>query len=611
MKIKIFTFVFLLISISTFSQNRDPDFQKQLDSLFAVWEDVNQKDTIRLKAFKKYIWDGYLFTQPDSAVYFAQLQYDFAQEKDLKEYLADALNTQGVSYGIRGISTKALEYFQKSLPIREEIGNKKSIANTQNNIGMIYRNLGDNPKALEYFQKSLAIIDEMSNKKVFGNTLNNIGLIYEEQSNYSKALDYFQRSLKINEELGSKQGIAILLNNVGSIYRKQGNDTKALEYAKKSLEFRQELEDSQGVANSLYHFGVIYKDLQGNYPKAIEFCQKGLEKAQSIEALNEQLNTCQCLYEAYKAMGNTNKALEYYEQAVVLKDSLYNEDNTKKITQLEMQYDFDKKEAATQAEQEKKDAVAAQELKQQKTLRNGFIGGFAVVLFFAGVFFTQRNRIGKEKKRSEELLLNILPAEVAEELKQKGEAEAKNYDMVSILFTDFKSFTEQSEKLTAAALVKEINNCFKTFDVICEKYNIEKIKTIGDAYMAAGGLPIPEDLSVKNTVLAALEMQNFIVKQHQEKELKGEHAFQMRVGIHTGPVVAGIVGIKKFQYDIWGDTVNTASRIESNGEVSKVNISEITYNYLKDDSDFVFESRGKVQAKGKGEIEMYFVSLRS
>jgi adenylate cyclase len=179
--------------------------------------------------------------------------------------------------------------------------------------------------------------------------------------------------------------------------------------------------------------------------------------------------------------------------------------------------------------------------------------------------------------------------------------------MVSILFTDFKNFTERGAKLSAIELVNDINYCFEAFDAIIEKYGIEKIKTIGDAYMAAGGLPVPSDDSAKRTVLAALEMQEFISKFKSDMDARGIHAFEMRAGIHTGPVVAGIVGVKKFQYDIWGDTVNTASRMESSGQVGRVNISQTTYELLKDDPEFNFQSRGKIVAKGKGEIQMYFV----
>ena len=219
--------------------------------------------------------------------------------------------------------------------------------------------------------------------------------------------------------------------------------------------------------------------------------------------------------------------------------------------------------------------------------------------------------IEKEKERSESLLLNILPAEIAEELKEKGRAEARDFENVSIIFTDFKGFTQASAKLEAKVLVGEINTCFEAFDAIMEKYGIEKIKTIGDAYMAAGGLPVPSDDSVKNTVLAAMELQAFIIARKKEMDTVGMPSFEMRVGVHTGPVVAGIVGVKKFQYDIWGDTVNTASRMESSGDVGKVNISEATYELLKDDSDFTFQSRGKIAAKGKGEMEMYFVERRN
>ena len=158
-----------------------------------------------------------------------------------------------------------------------------------------------------------------------------------------------------------------------------------------------------------------------------------------------------------------------------------------------------------------------------------------------------------------------------------------------------------------SSLVEEINVCFKAFDYIAEKYNVEKIKTIGDSYMAAGGIPHPDENSTKNIVLAGLEMQEFVTKRVIENEQKQIPFFEMRLGIHAGPIVAGIVGVKKFQYDVWGDAVNTASRIESNGMVGKVNISETLYDLIKDDETFTFEYRGNIHAKGKGEIKMYFV----
>jgi len=222
----------------------------------------------------------------------------------------------------------------------------------------------------------------------------------------------------------------------------------------------------------------------------------------------------------------------------------------------------------------------------------------------------EKNEAERQKQRSDELLINILPVEVAEELKAKGSTEAKQFDDVSVLFTDFTEFTRLSEKLTAEDLVEKLNNYFSAFDRIIQKYKIEKIKTIGDAYMAAGGLPVPTTSHARDVLLAALEIRDHVEKIKGEKIRNNELYFDVRIGIHSGPLVAGIVGLKKFQYDIWGDTVNVASRMESNSTAGKVNISKSTYEILKNDPEFVFESRGRIAVKGKGEVEMYFAEKR-
>ncbi len=225
------------------------------------------------------------------------------------------------------------------------------------------------------------------------------------------------------------------------------------------------------------------------------------------------------------------------------------------------------------------------------------------------VVMQRTEELRAEKQRSDGLLLNILPEEVAEELKAKGEADAKQFDSVTVLFTDFKGFTALSEKMGPKELVHDLNECFSAFDLICQKHGIEKIKTIGDAYMAVGGLPVPNTTHAMDALQAALDILGYVDREKERKKKAGLPYFEIRIGIHTGPVVAGIVGVKKFQYDIWGDTVNTASRMESSGEVGKVNVSGATYALVREQAEslFDFTPRGKVLAKGKGALEMHFV----
>lgn len=217
----------------------------------------------------------------------------------------------------------------------------------------------------------------------------------------------------------------------------------------------------------------------------------------------------------------------------------------------------------------------------------------------------KNTKLEVEQEKTDTLLLNILPYEIAEQLKNKGAVDAKTYRRVSVLFTDFKGFTKISEKLSPQEIIKELGVFFAEFDGIIGGHFIEKIKTIGDAYMCVGGLPLRNKSNPIDTVLAGLEMQDFANKINAVKVKNGLEPWSLRLGIHTGRVVAGVIGKKKFAYDIWGDTVNTASRMESAGEIGKVNISGDTHKYIEE--YFECEYRGKIEAKNKGEIDMYFV----
>ncbi len=217
----------------------------------------------------------------------------------------------------------------------------------------------------------------------------------------------------------------------------------------------------------------------------------------------------------------------------------------------------------------------------------------------------QKRMLEQEKAKTEKLLLNILPREMADELKNKGKAKARKYRSSTVMFTDFSGFTKLAESYEPEDLVAELDSYFIKFDEIVDKYNVEKIKTIGDAYMAAGGVPIRNKSNAIDTTLAALEIQRAMLEIKEQKEAIGEKVWDLRIGLHSGSLIAGVVGIKRFAYDIWGDTVNVAAHMESSGEIGMVNISETTYEGISE--FFTTEYRGKVEAKNKGEIDMYFV----
>ncbi len=292
---------------------------------------------------------------------------------------------------------------------------------------------------------------------------------------------------------------------------------------------------------------------------------------------------------------------------------------------------FAKKVDSLTLQQKQMELAAVQtNLKEQEarsglasSQRNLFLSiAFIVFLLAIGLFILYKNikshnsileaknkLIQKEQERAEKLLLNILPYTVAQELKETGSARAKNYEEATVLFADFKGFSQIAKQLSPDELVAELDLCFKAFDEIITKHKLEKIKTIGDSYMCAGGLPTVDNNHPKRVIEAAIEIQTFLNKLKEKRLAARKHFFEARIGIHSGPLVAGVVGSKKFAYDIWGDTVNVAARLENTSAPGKINVSESTYGLVKD--YFQFEHRGSVPVKNMGEVEMYYLLDKS
>lgn len=359
------------------------------------------------------------------------------------------------------------------------------------------------------------------------------------------------------------------------------------------------------------------------------------------------------LMEAQDSLTKSKESLEQSIAEIALLDSANLEQRTaleiqqaeiikKQAEIIKQQEEISKKEAEVQNERTRYEKLSDILSENQEMLNIAIIAIVIVgfLLFFAIIAYQYKRRTTRkleennrqishqksllekrqkelqtEKSKTEALLLNILPAPVANELRSNKKVVPRYYKMVSILFTDFKGFTTIAEKMSPGEIVRELDACFVAFDQIIENYEkkvgrkcVEKIKTIGDGYMCAGGVPIENDTNPVDLVRVGLAMIEYMEKRKEEKIARGEPYFEIRIGINTGPVVAGVVGKKKFAYDIWGDSVNLASRMESSGEVGRLNISGETYRYVKD--KYFFTPRGKITAKNKGEVEMYFVDGR-
>ena len=629
----LFLFFFLFSCAPGGAQDAQTDSLKKLAG-------VAEEDT-NLVNLHLQISRAYFGTDPMEAIRYAEKGRDLSAKLGYLRGLAKSLKNIGIGYYNQGKYVETLEYWNKSLAAFDSLDDKAGVANILSNIGAVYFDQADDEKALDLYLQALKLAEEIKDSIRTMTVLLNIGGIYgKKKATYDQAIDYDRKAMAYAEALEDNEALGTVTVNLGEIYLNRGNDSTALVYFERSLKA---YEGTENIPYSLNYIGKVYTH-RGQYDKALEFQKNALDIATRLDAKLDIAKSLLGIADTYQQKGDVKLALHTYQQAETLtreiganlelkmayeglalaysrlkdfsnafryqtlligiKDTLYNIDTDKKLGTLLFNFEIEKKQGQINL-LTKDQEIKQQEIKRQKLVKNGFIAGFAVVFLFAGVFFTQRNRISKEKKRSDELLLNILPEETAEELKTTGKAKAKSFDSVSVLFTDFKNFTQASERLSAEDLVEEINHCYSEFDKIITALGIEKIKTIGDAYMCAGGLPAPNTTHPVDLVKAGLEMQRFMQRHREERQQQGLPFFELRLGIHTGPVVAGIVGIKKFAYDIWGDTVNTASRMESSGETGKVNISGTTYELIKD--KFNCTHRGKIQAKNKGEIDMYFV----
>jgi class 3 adenylate cyclase/lipopolysaccharide biosynthesis regulator YciM len=617
-----------------------------VDSLKALLP-TSKEDTTKVDLLLQ-VSKSYLNSEPQLAIGFAEEANQLATKLNFQRGIAVSFKNLGIAYYQQGKYIEALDKWNHSLEVFEQLQDKSGIANLQSNIGAIYKNQGNDPKALEYLFNSLRNSEQAGEAFRIASALINIGSVYQHKvSTYDKALEYYLRALPMSEKLNDNDLIGTTTVNIGEIYLQRKNPDSALYYFMKAQSAFSGTVDISYALNSL---GTVYAQLK-NYDKAKQYHQqaydsavfqesklymaqalqnladvyvetgdrkKAIETYLQAEALSKEINSSYGLKEIYTGLAETYTSLSQFDRAnkyqtllLSIKDTIYNKETDVKLSNYEFNFEIEKKQG--QITLLEKDKVLQEvELKRQKLATNASIAGLALILIIA--FIIYRNYLNKIKVNKlldsqnaqiEHLLLNILPAEVARELQEDGQATPRYYESVSVLFTDFKGFTMLAEKLTPQEVVAELNDCFTAFDEITEAHNLEKIKTIGDSYMCAGGIPVKDDNHPARIIKAAIEIQQYMLNRNENRRANGLPAWELRIGIHTGPVVAGVVGKNKYAYDIWGGTVNVASRMESNGEPGEINISADTYYQVNKYYDCRY--RGKLYAKNVGEIDMYFV----
>ncbi len=454
----------------------------------------------------------------------------------------------------------ALDYYFKALALCEELGDRQKTANVNNNIGVVYKNRKNFDRALEHFHIALDLYKELDYKIGIAGIYNNIGVINEQLDKTGEALDYYQRSLAIKEELGEEITVAGSYNNIGNIYNQRGDFGSSLEYYNKSLKIKEEIGDKQGIVTTYIGIGNVYIRLE-DYDLARKYLEDALRIGKEIGVKRQEMQCYQKLNELFEMSGDFKKSLDYYKKYTDMEKALFSEDKNRQLTEIRTKYETEKKEKE------------------------------------AEIYRLKNVELQAAYDKTDELLRNILPGQIVEELEETSAPKPRIVDNVTVVFVDIVSFTLSANKNEPEELLAELALHFGAYDEIVKGYGLEKLKTFGDGYMYAGGL-FAETNQIEACAEAALDILDFVKRRE----------WNVRIGIHVGPCIAGLIKGWRMIYDVWGETVNTAARLEQNGEPGKVNVSQAVYDELS--GTFNIESRGEIAAHNLGPTPMYFIDNR-
>jgi class 3 adenylate cyclase/tetratricopeptide (TPR) repeat protein len=539
---------------------------------------------------------------PDKVIQFCNELIQRAEESGSLTYAFEAYIGKGQALRLIGDLPQALENLYRSNEIAIELNDQVKIGISELNIADVFQVMGNFDSAKQYYQSSLKRLRRANDSINVASGLINLGDAYNLMNKPDSALIFLEEAEQMMRSMNDQLGMAYSQGNIGISYALQGRNEEARDYMNKSVEILISLGDVYGISAYLNYISDVYFE-QEDYRSALAFSKQSMEIAREF-GLKEQLSDGNLkIAQIYEKIGDTIESYKYFKDHVAYKDSLTNIASVQKMADIRTDFEVSQKQLEV-------DLLNQQKRTQQIITISTGIALVLLTFLVIGIFRRYRyiNKTNKiieeEKNRSDLLLLNILPSETAQELKESGRVKAKRFDSVSVMFTDFQGFTLSSQNFSPEKLVRSVDYYFSEFDKIIGRHGLEKIKTIGDSYMCAGGLPFPSEDHPVQMIEAALEITEFM-EEAKNSKASDVADFVIRIGINTGPVVAGVVGTRKFAYDIWGDTVNVAARMESNSKPGRINISEYTYELIKDRFNCKF--RGKIDVKNHGSMNMYYV----
>jgi class 3 adenylate cyclase len=579
-----------LCFISPYVSGQD---QKVADSLVKIYREDTLENTAKLELLRNLSFNE--VNDLKLALQYAEELINLSSQQGNNLYLYRGYLQKGNKKRLLGDLDEALAAYFKSGVVAGKANYLPGQGSAYSAIADIYSISNNHHNATLYYNKAIATLRLSDDSIALAAAISNAGDEFLNNKIYDSALLYFKESEIIFERVNYLIGKGYSLGNIGMVYANTGENYLAEKNINEAIRILEELEDYYPICVYLISMCDIYLD-KGDDRTAMSYAQRSLQLAQQY-GLKEQISDANLkLSELYEKAGNPVESFKYYKNHITYRDSVNNIKSVQKMADLRTDYEVSQKQTEVDLlNQEKRN-------QQIKVLSLGIILSLTTILL--GALYWYYRTISKEKKRSERLLLNILPAETAKELKLTGKVDAVKFDQVTVLFTDFVAFSKLAEHEEPEQLVKSIDFYFKGFDEITTKYGLEKIKTIGDSYMCACGLPTANKTHARNVIGAAMEMIELVKMELEARD--GLNHFEIRIGVHTGPVIAGIVGIKKWQYDIWGDTVNIASRMESMSKPGRINLSETTWQEIKD--EFPCEYRGEIEVKNRGSLKMYFLS---